>query len=303
MTPPRTDAPLASIIVGQRRRQAMGDLTGLARSIAKHGLLHPVVIDDVGHLVAGGRRLAACEQLGWERIPVTRLADLTEKQLREIELEENLQRKDLTAYERSVTVVQLRKAAKAAMAEETCADSAQVSKRKRGPARKPGSTRDLATRTGVKDTTAREAETHVALAEKYPVLQQSTFKQSHVMAVAEAMAPLPEKDRDLAMELVTGATNDPKIVIDVVQNVAAMPEVERKEVARLWASDDKRERSRAVTLAAKKPPMPDPRLSILKEAITLVKRCGSLFPNDPEVPAMNAVVTDLRAIQEAINSR
>lgn len=113
-----SDVRIASITVGKRRREAMGDITELARSIKKYGLPHPIVIDDQKNLVAGGRRLAACEQLGWDTIPVTKLSELSEKQRREIELEENLQRKDLTAYEQARTITQLQKAAREAIEEE-----------------------------------------------------------------------------------------------------------------------------------------------------------------------------------------
>jgi ParB family transcriptional regulator, chromosome partitioning protein len=49
----------------------MGDLAGLAASLAELGLLHPVVIRPDGTLIAGERRLRAAKQLGWPTIPVT----------------------------------------------------------------------------------------------------------------------------------------------------------------------------------------------------------------------------------------
>jgi len=49
----------------------MGDLDALARSIADHELLHPVVVRPDGQLIAGERRLRAAQLLGWTEIPVT----------------------------------------------------------------------------------------------------------------------------------------------------------------------------------------------------------------------------------------
>lgn len=95
---------IAHIVIGERRREDLGDIDGLARSITRYGLLHPIVVDDDNRLVAGERRLRACQQLGHSEIDVRRLAELTEPELREIELEENLRRKDLTEYERSKTI-------------------------------------------------------------------------------------------------------------------------------------------------------------------------------------------------------
>ena len=56
---------ISDIRVGPRHRRDHGDLAGLAASIAEVGLLHPVVVRDDGTLIAGERRLRACQQLGW----------------------------------------------------------------------------------------------------------------------------------------------------------------------------------------------------------------------------------------------
>ena len=92
---------------GERARKDYGDsesLLGLAQSISKNGLLHPVVIDDTHTLRAGGRRLTAMLQLGWESCPVTMLNDLSSLQKLEVELEENLHRKSFE-YAEQVALV------------------------------------------------------------------------------------------------------------------------------------------------------------------------------------------------------
>jgi ParB family chromosome partitioning protein len=63
--------PIAEIIVGDRHRKDLGDIEGLAASIEDIGLLHPIIVDQDGQLLAGGRRLVACKLLGWSEIPVT----------------------------------------------------------------------------------------------------------------------------------------------------------------------------------------------------------------------------------------
>ena len=65
-----TQYAIADIKVGTRHRRALGDIEGLADSIADFGLLHPITIDENGWLLAGMRRLAACKHLGWTEIPV-----------------------------------------------------------------------------------------------------------------------------------------------------------------------------------------------------------------------------------------
>lgn len=91
--------PIASINVRDRMREDMGDLDALAASIRRFGQLQPIIIDGACNLVAGGRRLAACMQLGASEIEASRLDDLDAVTAIEIELEENLRRKDLNWVE------------------------------------------------------------------------------------------------------------------------------------------------------------------------------------------------------------
>ena len=62
--------PVSSIRVGRRFRKDLGDLDSLKASIVHLGLLHPVVVDEKSALIAGFRRIRACEALGWSEVPV-----------------------------------------------------------------------------------------------------------------------------------------------------------------------------------------------------------------------------------------
>jgi len=83
------------IIVGERARKDMGDINELRNSIARNGLIHPVVVDDKYNLLAGERRLRALKELGW-KVPIRLLSDLGPLEKLEVELEENLRRKEFT---------------------------------------------------------------------------------------------------------------------------------------------------------------------------------------------------------------
>lgn len=109
--------PVASIVVGERRRKDMGDLDELARSLEQCGLIQPIVIDDDGRLVAGGRRLAAAKLLGWQEIDCRLFGTLSDIERREIELEENIRRKDLLPGERDDLIVELAETARRALQE------------------------------------------------------------------------------------------------------------------------------------------------------------------------------------------
>ena len=111
---------IKDIIWGDRARKDYGDvdsLLGLAQSISKNGLLHPVVIDDSYTLRAGGRRLTALLQLGWDECEVNMLSDLSPLQKLEVELEENLHRKNFE-YTEQVALVKRIHTIKAQIAKE-----------------------------------------------------------------------------------------------------------------------------------------------------------------------------------------
>lgn len=64
------DRTVESIIVGNRHRTDLGDLTALCESIEREGLLQPLTVTIDGVLVCGARRLAAIKLLGWRTVNV-----------------------------------------------------------------------------------------------------------------------------------------------------------------------------------------------------------------------------------------
>lgn len=98
---------ISKVKIGVRARDDYGNLESLANSIREHGLLHPIVVDSSYNLIAGGRRLLVCERIGMKEIEAKVLEDISERELRALELEENIRRKDLTSLERSKNLVEL----------------------------------------------------------------------------------------------------------------------------------------------------------------------------------------------------
>lgn len=96
--------PLSKIVFGTRKREDYGDIEDLALSIQQKELINPITVtkqsDGTYLLVAGGRRLTACKHLKHETI-ACRIYDheLNELELRSIEIEENIKRKDFTFLE------------------------------------------------------------------------------------------------------------------------------------------------------------------------------------------------------------
>lgn len=93
--------PMKSIIVKDRARLDYGDIEGLAKSIEKYGLLQPITVDEKMNLLAGGRRFAAHQHLGWLTIDVVVVPVKAKIDALEIELIENIHRKDLKWPERA----------------------------------------------------------------------------------------------------------------------------------------------------------------------------------------------------------
>jgi ParB family chromosome partitioning protein len=84
-------------------RTELGDLTELIESIAQKGVLEPLLVrpSDVGGrfmIIAGERRYRAGLQAGLTELPCIEL-DVDEREVAEISLIENLQRKDLNPFE------------------------------------------------------------------------------------------------------------------------------------------------------------------------------------------------------------
>jgi ParB family chromosome partitioning protein len=94
-----------------RRHFAADELAELAESIRSQGIIQPLLVraDDVGYeLVAGERRLRAASLAGLDRVPVL-VKDVTDAEMLEISIVENIQRENLNpmeeaeAYHRLIT--------------------------------------------------------------------------------------------------------------------------------------------------------------------------------------------------------
>jgi len=81
------------------------ELAELVESLREHGLVQPIVVRARGdryQLIAGQRRLAAARSLSWDSVLV-RVLDVDDRQMAEIAIVENLQRRDLDALEKAAS--------------------------------------------------------------------------------------------------------------------------------------------------------------------------------------------------------
>lgn len=90
-------------------RQVMGDLSELMASVAEKGIIEPLVVREQGdryQIIAGERRYHAAVQVGLRELPVI-VRQVDDEEVLELALIENLQRKDLTAFEEAEALHQL----------------------------------------------------------------------------------------------------------------------------------------------------------------------------------------------------
>lgn len=110
----------------QPRKHIEADkITELAQSIKTYGLLQPVIIREndgqsTYELVAGHRRLMACEQLGWTEIPAIS-RELSDSGMATVALIENLQRENLSFLEEALAYERLLQEFKPRLTQEVLA--------------------------------------------------------------------------------------------------------------------------------------------------------------------------------------
>jgi ParB family chromosome partitioning protein len=90
-------------------RQVMGDLSELMASVTEKGIIEPLIVRQrLGRyqIIAGERRYHAAVQVGLREVPVV-IREVNDGEVMELALVENLQRKDLTAFEEAEALLQL----------------------------------------------------------------------------------------------------------------------------------------------------------------------------------------------------
>lgn len=252
MNRPTELIPIDDIVVGDRLREDYGDIDGLANSIMEHGLFHPLTVDADSNLVAGERRLRALKQLGFLEVEVRRWNTLTELERRELELEENIRRKDLTEIERSRKVVEVADLAKSLDIQRTAesqhgstvASGKNVTEFRATPARnstrgrppEPGSLRRQSDITGIPIKTIDESRTHAAIADKFPMI--GAIHKTDAVKMERKLSVMKPEEREATEDKIR--QNDvptiAKLVDKEVPASGSPQDVAAYRAGRLWRS-------------------------------------------------------------------
>ena len=229
---------IKDVKIGQRVRDEYGDMQALADSIREHGLLHPIVVDSDYNLIAGCRRLLACERIGLREIEAKVLEDISEKELRILELEENIRRKDLTELEKSKNLVELAEIKEQELKEKVkvftesvktneetnCTESVHLnnpnsqefctdSVRNVGRPKIPTSIGSIADEIGVPKQSLYDAKQHVKAVEEFPPLENLPKYQA-IETAKELRKALPEEQEK---------------ILDFASRKSQLPEVQKEE--------------------------------------------------------------------------
>jgi len=100
---------LEDVIVENRARKDLGNMDELVESIRQKGIIQPVTVDSFMRLLAGGRRHACAVTLGLPTIPVIIRDFVDDTDSLEIELIENIHRKDFGWAEQAALVARIDK--------------------------------------------------------------------------------------------------------------------------------------------------------------------------------------------------
>lgn len=225
--------PIESINIGERDREELGDIEALAASIDAVGLLHPVVVTADYTLVAGDRRLAAAQQLGWAEVPVTVVDLTTVADVLRAEADENTCRKGLTPYEASQARQRRAKVLAADAAERK--SSAIKERDDKGRAAPTGSKLDPVEREATKTRKAAAIGTGYSGSTLDKVDKIRDIAERGVIRQGKTEVPAPEPVREIAAKALedvkqTGAAIDrssKNLERAIAEYVEADPDVNR----------------------------------------------------------------------------
>lgn len=190
----------------ERFRGATGDMEGLATSLVRFGQLQPIIVEENGELVDGFRRYNAALMNGWTELFAVKRGDIDEVLARELELETNIQRQDMSWLEKANAVKEIDRL-----------------KRLRDPSWNQTKTAIVAG-LGPNNNRVSEAIKIANMAELFPELKKAkSFRQAKNMAEAKAalierkveIKAAPEDYKEIEERLVHG---DSREVIKTIES-------------------------------------------------------------------------------------
>lgn len=126
------------------------------------------------------------------------------------------------------------------------------------------------------------------------------WQNYEVLEARTRLSNLPDATRPTAMRMIAESGVPPDDGLKILRNLEAMPSSEQAEVVRLYASNDGRDRSLAKTTAAGTPPMPDPRVAVIRDCERRLGEIIRRYPDDEYANLIGVICNHLEAVRDAI---
>lgn len=131
----------------------------------------------------------------------------------------------------------------------------------------------------------------------YPVFERSEWKPAQALSASEALARLPKRDQETAVEMISERYVPPDTAVRILEGLAGKRAKDRKAVLDLYRSEDPAKRSLGMTNAAGVPPMPPATLTLLRVSIEKAEKAlGVAFTTGGE--ELRSIVARLEAVLE-----
>jgi hypothetical protein len=172
------------------------------------------------------------------------------------------------------------------------------------------STHSIARMTGVPQKTVQEMQQHVEAGERYEILKDPIWRKTHALEMAKHLDSMPVKVRNTTAEMVEQEVLavDTRNVGDaamIIKNMANFPPEKQQTITELYRSKDPRERSLAITTAAKRPPMPDLRIDdidLVLKSLTGIVRASKDELHDYIKKEIGKCQTILETVKERVKA-
>lgn len=139
-----------------------------------------------------------------------------------------------------------------------------------------------------------------------PFMRREGWKPYQVLEAIEVLGELPTAEHAALNTLLDQPFIPAEDGLGMLKNLHAMPLEDRQRLYHLATSADPRDRSHAKTLAARKPPEPDPQLALARHLIQAVEdvrtyqrrnwqRPYAQEPWSPELAAIDTLLADVQA--------
>ena len=167
-----------------------------------------------------------------------------------------------------------------------------------GRSKKAASQENVAERVGTSRRAISEAQAHVETVDAFPFMQ--SWPQYRVLEAREQAAGIPVDEHPRIATLLDQPGIPPTEGVSIIRNLATKPQEEREGIYALNESKDSYQRQQALAAAAAKPPMPDPRLPHLRQAMKELATVTRLSKDDLR-DSFKTEIGHLILLEEEIN--